>query len=185
MSDNNKSNGSSDYYEVLQISPNAEPDTIHRVYRLLAARFHPDNQETGNADRFQAIYEAYSTLSDPEKRARYDANYQRHRQDRWRLVSQGANSENEFEIEQLTRLTLLEVLYTKRRMEPYNPGISMLDLEQMIGRAREHLEFTTWFLVQKNFIKRADDSALTITAAGVEYLEENYESNVQRRRLRA
>jgi curved DNA-binding protein len=32
-----------DYYEFLQISPNADVDTIHRVYRFLAARFHPDN----------------------------------------------------------------------------------------------------------------------------------------------
>ena len=37
-----------DYYEVLQISPNADPDTVHRVYRFLAARFHPDNQKSGN-----------------------------------------------------------------------------------------------------------------------------------------
>ena len=35
-----------DFYEVLQISPNADPDTIHRIYRLLAQRFHPDNAET-------------------------------------------------------------------------------------------------------------------------------------------
>ena len=32
-----------DYYEVLQVSQNAEPETIHRVYRIMAARFHPDN----------------------------------------------------------------------------------------------------------------------------------------------
>jgi curved DNA-binding protein CbpA len=32
-----------DYYEFLQISPNADADTIHRVYRFLAARLHPDN----------------------------------------------------------------------------------------------------------------------------------------------
>ena len=37
-----------DYYELLQISPNAEPETIHRVYRLLAQRFHPDNGQTGD-----------------------------------------------------------------------------------------------------------------------------------------
>jgi len=36
-----------DYYEILQISVNAEPDTVHRVYRLLAQRFHPDNKERG------------------------------------------------------------------------------------------------------------------------------------------
>ena len=38
-----------DHYELLQVSPTAEIDTIHRVYRLLAQRFHPDNRETGNA----------------------------------------------------------------------------------------------------------------------------------------
>ena len=41
-----------DYYELLQISPKAEPDTIHRVFRLLAQRFHPDNQETGSEAAF-------------------------------------------------------------------------------------------------------------------------------------
>jgi len=37
-----------DYYEVLQISPNAHVETIHRVYRLLAQHFHPDNKDTGD-----------------------------------------------------------------------------------------------------------------------------------------
>ena len=46
-----------DYYEVLQISPNAEPETIQRVYRLLAQRYHPDNQDTGNANYFRIIRE--------------------------------------------------------------------------------------------------------------------------------
>ena len=58
-----------DFYEVLQISPNADPDTIHRVYRLLAQRFHPDNQETGDPARFRQITEAYQVLSDAEQRA--------------------------------------------------------------------------------------------------------------------
>jgi DnaJ-class molecular chaperone len=35
-----------DFYEVLQVSASAEPETIHRVYRLLAQRWHPDNRET-------------------------------------------------------------------------------------------------------------------------------------------
>ena len=58
-----------DYYELLQISPNAEPETIHRVYRLLAQRFHPDNRDTGNTERFHQLSEAYQVLSDPERRA--------------------------------------------------------------------------------------------------------------------
>ncbi len=45
-----------DYYETLQISPNADADTVQRVFRMLAQRFHPDNKETGNADRFRALH---------------------------------------------------------------------------------------------------------------------------------
>jgi curved DNA-binding protein CbpA len=173
-----------DHYEVLQVSVNADPDTIHRVYRYLAQRFHPDNQETGNETRFRQIHEAYTVLSDPERRARYDVRYQQQRQDRWRLVSSGARAENDFEIEQMFRLTLLEALYTRRRIEPSTPAIYSGDLEVMIGRPREHIEFTIWFLAQKKFVTRDDNARLAITAEGVEYLERNYRDNLQRRRLK-
>src|SRR5215470_4728799 len=64
---------SPDYYEFLQINENAEPDTIHRVYRFLAARFHPDNPETGDHEKFFLLTQAYSVLSRPARRAEYDA----------------------------------------------------------------------------------------------------------------
>ena len=104
-----------DYYEILQISANAEPETVHRVYRLLAQRFHPDNAETGNDSRFRLISEAYQVLSDPERRAKYDVLHSRRQQERWRLVAAGAQAENDFETEELVRLTVLEILYTRRR----------------------------------------------------------------------
>ena len=78
-----------DYYELLQISVNADSETIHRVYRIQAQRFHPDNQETGDVKKFRAIVDAYAVLSDPEKRAQYDVFHQRQRQDRWKLVDAG------------------------------------------------------------------------------------------------
>jgi len=174
-----------DYYEVLQISAAAEPETIHRVHRLLAQRFHPDNQETGNESRFRLVTEAYRVLSDPEQRARYDVVHQRLQQDRWRLVAQGAETENDFGVEQRVRLTVLEVLYTKRRVEPHQPGVFLIDLEKMIGRPREHLEFTLWYLTQKKLLQRSDSSMLVITADGIDHLEENYQINPQTRRLRA
>jgi curved DNA-binding protein CbpA len=173
-----------DYYEVLQVSASAELETIHRVYRLLAQRFHPDNRETGNAARFRLVSDAYSVLSNPEERARYDILHQQQKQDRWRLVSTGGDSDNDFEMEQRVRLTVLEVLYTKRRMEPREPAVFSLDLEGMIGRPREHLEFTVWYLGQKKFVTRDDNSRLIITAEGVEYLEANYRAN-PRLRLKA
>src|SRR5580693_7569701 len=63
----------SNYYEFLQISPNAERATIQRVHRYLASRFHPDNAETGNVDKFVLLNIAFEVLSDPKRRAEYDA----------------------------------------------------------------------------------------------------------------
>ncbi|HEX6717348.1 MAG TPA: DnaJ domain-containing protein [Pyrinomonadaceae bacterium] len=177
-------NGAGDLYEVLQVSDTAEPETINRVYRIFAQRYHPDNRETGNEARFREITEAYQVLSNPEKRAQYDATNQQRRKDRWRVVAAGAESENNFELEHIVRLTVLEALYTKRRVEPHMPGIYLRELERMIGRPREHLEFTLWFLTQKKLIN-TDDSRIYITADGAEYLEESYKNNLQRKRLQA
>jgi len=174
-----------DYYEILQISPNAEPETVHRVYRLLAQRYHPDNAETGNDVQFRRLTEAYQELSDPERRAKYDVYHAKISQDRWRLVSAGATAENDYESEQQIRLTVLEVLYTRRRLDPESQGLSPLDIERLIGRAREQLEFTIWYLVQKKYLMRGDSALLTITADGAEYLENNYQDSVRQRRLPA
>src|SRR5258705_2420893 len=65
----------SDYYEVLQVSPNAQQETIQRVYRMLAQHYHPDNADTGDTAAFNEVLEAYRVLSDPEKRAGYDVEY--------------------------------------------------------------------------------------------------------------
>jgi curved DNA-binding protein CbpA len=172
-----------DYYEVLQVNATAEPDTIQRVFRLLAQRFHPDNKETGNDTRFREIHAAYSVLNDPEKRARYDISYQQQRNERYRLVSAGSQAESEFEAEVIVRLTLLEALYTKRRVDPGSPSLFSTELENLLGRPREHLEFTIWYLVQRKFVTRDDQSRLMITADGVDYLEQNYKGNLTRRRL--
>ena len=136
------------------MNSSAEQETIQRVFRLLAQRFHPDNAQTGDDRRFREIQDAYSVLNDPEKRARYDINYEQHRRNRWRLVSTGAQAETDFEIEQMIRLTLLEALYTKRRIDPSTPAIYSTELETMLGRAREQLEFTIWNPIPADVIAR-------------------------------
>jgi hypothetical protein len=82
-------------------------------------------------------------------------------------------------------VTVLEVLYAKRRLEPHEPGISLPDLEKLTGRPREHLEFTVWYLSQKKLVLRADNAVMVITADGVEYLETHEKPSHGARRLHA
>lgn len=179
------SNEVDDYYDVLQVSDAAEPETINRVYRMLAQRYHPDNKDTGNVTRFRELTEAYEVLSDPERRAQYDAVHQRIWRDRWKIADEGNSGDCDVRSEQIGRLTLLELLYSRRRTEPRQPSMTVLDLEALIGRPREHLEFSIWYLTQKRYVARGDDSALTITAEGVEHLEQHIDGLSQQRLLRA
>lgn len=62
-----------DYYEVLGLKKGASADEIKRAYRQLAKQYHPDiNKEPGAEEKFKEINEAYDTLSDEQKKARYD-----------------------------------------------------------------------------------------------------------------
>jgi molecular chaperone DnaJ len=62
-----------DYYEILGIPRTADEKEIKKAYRSLARKYHPDVcKEAGAEERFKNINEAYSVLSDAQKRAQYD-----------------------------------------------------------------------------------------------------------------
>ena len=62
-----------DYYKILQVDPDAEPEVIAAVYRRLAAKYHPDVNRSPDAERrMKALNAAYEVLSSPPKRAQYD-----------------------------------------------------------------------------------------------------------------
>ena len=62
-----------DYYSILGLSPQATPEQIKSAYKKLAKQWHPDVNKTPEAtEKFKEISEAYSTLSNPEKKQIYD-----------------------------------------------------------------------------------------------------------------
>jgi hypothetical protein len=160
-----------DHYETLQISPNADFDTIQRVYRMLAQRFHPDNTETGDESAFRVVLQAFHVLSDPETRAAYDVQYRASRTLRWKIFDQ-PNAARGIKGEKQTRKGILAILYTKRLEQPDKPGCSVKDLESLLGCPREHLDFSLWYLRSKELIASGDNGRYHITAEGVDAFQE-------------
>ena len=161
-----------DYYEFLQISPNAEPTTINRVYRFLAGRLHPDIPGTGDAEKFRQLKQAYDVLSDPERRAEYDATYKKQAPQPVPL-STSIDFMDSIDGELNRRVAVLALLYSQRRTKPYTPEVSLAEVEMRMGFPREYLQFTIWYLWNKKYITQADNSDFTLTALGVDFVESN------------
>jgi hypothetical protein len=168
-----------DHYEVLQISPNADPDMIHRVYRLLAQRYHPDNTASGDEKAFRAITDAYAVLSEPEKRAAYDVHLHAYRQVRWRIFDQRQAAVGKI-AEKSKRKGLLDLLYTQRCNEPEKPSMNLHELEDLLGCPREHLEFSLWYLKENGLVVRTDNGRYAVTAKGVDWAEQEEASERMR-----
>ena len=60
-----------DYYNILGVDKRANKDDIKKAFRTLAHKYHPD-KKTGDDAKFKEINEAYSILSEDQKRAQYD-----------------------------------------------------------------------------------------------------------------
>ena len=160
-----------DYYEALQLSPNADLEAIQRSYRMLAQRYHPDNADTGNEAAFRLVLEAYRVISEPEKRAAYDVKHRASQSLHWKIFSRPEDAEG-YDEEKRKRWALLMILYTKRKRQPDKPGVSMIELENMLSYSREQLQFTLWYLNGKSLIKPTDAGRYQITFDGVDYVED-------------
>jgi len=170
------------YYEVLQISHNADEETIHRVFRIMAGRLHPDNPRTGNTEAFLLLKRAYQVLSDPEQRAKYNSTCQ--------IEEQGPIPI--FELKDFVyglkgevnrRLGVLALLYNRRRADQDHPGLSVLDLEKRMGFPREHLNFSLWYLKAKRYVCQEDNSDCGITAEGIDFIESHSSTDELLKRL--
>lgn len=159
-----------DYYDVLELSPAAEAETIQRVYRLLAARYHPDNAQTGDIQKFLLLQKAHEILSDPAKRAAYDTEHAL-RQTGPMPIFELKDFVVGIDAEKNRRLGVLCLLYNRQRVNPDKPSLSLLQFEQLMTIPREHLVFTVWYLKKKQLVTSEGGADFQITSEGVDFVE--------------
>ncbi len=159
-----------DYYEFLQISPNADAETIHRVYRFLAARLHPDNGETGDEENFRLLKAAYDVLADSRRRAEYDAARAKAQEPPEPLAAT-IDFMDVMDGELNRRLAVLAVLYYRRRTNPTFPEVPLQEIEDRMGFPRDYLDFTLWYLQRKGYVTKADNAQYTLSVDGVDFVE--------------
>lgn len=167
-----------DYYEILELSPNANSQTIERVFRYFATRFHPDANKAADNKRFSLLVEAHETLKDAESRAAYDVRYQEHQRLHVGLV----NDAQETSHDSVDRRSLLAMFYAKRRRDMKNPGLGMGTLEHLMNCPSEVLEFHLWYFREKGWLRREENGGLSITAEGVDRIEST-EQDIAKDRL--
>jgi curved DNA-binding protein len=164
------------YYDLLQINPRAEVETIDRVYRILASRYHPDNLQTGDAERFRTLTDAYQLLKDPVKRKEYDRQFEVTPAGPLPIFL-GREFTEGIDAEAKIRIGVLCLLYSKRRANPDYAALSLLDMENIMAFPRERLLFALWYLRAKRFVLQDDRSSFIIAAEGVDYLESQLPTN--------
>lgn len=160
-----------DHYETLEASCNASFETIERVFRFLAKRYHPDCSESGDGEHFAKIVSAYETLRDPERRAAYDATREAEKNERSAIVREAGHASTDT----ADRHHILTLLYAQRRRDMRKPGIGISTLEYMLEMPQEVLEFHIWYFREKGWINREESGTLAITALGVDKIESTVE----------
>lgn len=169
------------HYEALSLTATATAQEIERNFRQLALRYHPDNQATGDREKFDAVLEAHRTLSTASLRARYHADHTDQLPPLW-LTDDDAGHEpdpavGEAEVfidglaidrDVAIQNHILTLLYQRRRNNIREPGIGEQELEELSGCPSEHLEFHLWYLKSKGWAAKQPDGLMSITIDGVD-----------------
>lgn len=154
-----------DYYELLELSPNANLETIERVFRYFATKWHPD--AGGDKQKFALLISAFETLKDPANRAAYDGLYQQRQQQAQNLVDNARKAG----VDTVDRHKLLCIFYAKRRQDSKKPALGISSVEYLMKCPAEILDFHLWYFREKGWIKREETGGFSITSEGVDRIE--------------
>lgn len=158
-----------DHYAILGVDPKADSDTIQQAYSKLAKKYHPKSP-TGDAEKFEALNQAYEVLVDPSLRAAFDQVKGVTREESAPKFSGPAFFEA-LGREAALRVAILCVLHDRRQTNPSRPGLSMRHLENIVDASNEELTGSLWYLKQRGLAVADDKSSLQITVDGMDFLE--------------
>ena len=119
-------NAVQNHYELLELSPNASQETIERMFRHLAAKWHPD--AGGDREKFSQLVEAFENLKDKESRAAYDQGLQKQQIMEARIVSHAEQAGPDT----VDRHKLLRLYYAARRQNPKRPALGSATIEALM-----------------------------------------------------
>ncbi len=157
-----------DHYAILGIEPASDSAAIQAAYTKLAEKFQPDNSETGDPEKFEAVNLAFEVLSDADLRTAFD------RLKGVNEVKPQFSGRAFFEALKHggdLRAAVLCILYDRRRTQPVKPSLSIRHLEGMLNATTDDLNFALWYLKQRVLVANDDKSSLQITAQGMDHLE--------------
>lgn len=159
-----------DHYLVLNVEPHSSSDAIQKAYAALAAKYHPSNGVTPDPEKFKSVTLAFEVLSDPVTRRMFD---DLRPKDKDEVPEFRAEFFDAIAKEKYRRLTLLCMLYDRRRDRPVTGCLSMRHVEQMTVFPSEELQLSIWYLKQRGYVVTDDKSNLQISMEGMDYLEAN------------
>ncbi len=120
---------------------------------------------------FCQLKAAYDVLSNPTTRGEYDAKF-KGEPDEPNPISEQVDFMDSMDGELNRRLTaVLAVLYYRRRTNPSLPDVGLGEIENRMGFPRDYLDFTIWYLFKKGYVAKGDNSQLSLTADGVDFIE--------------
>ena len=173
---------SQDFDEILQLTSNVG-ESFDRACKILARRYHPGNQETGDPARFVQVFRAGKILSDPKPRASHDRGCEGVPTNALTPLDE-TSEETGYEGDQRLFDRILSLLYAKRRKNLKRSGMGIVQLEEVLGLSSDDLEFHLWYLREKGCVERLENGLLAITANGVDRIMEKQNRLSRRNRRR-
>jgi len=165
-----------DCEELLRLGTSGESVEFEKLFRTLAFRYHPDNQETGNPEAFLQVREIHLILSAAGSQNRKSA-----REHRVREVHDPGESISAHHTGsqpglapfpgRSRRFAVLRLLYEKRIEDCQCAGVPQQEIESITGLPSQEVGFILWYLREKGAVVAGDSRSYAISATGIDLFD--------------